>query len=116
MPRARTRSASGSPSLARATASSCATTPAADRRPARVLATETDYDRCIARGPTLERRLAACASAIVSGKLSGPQLATAYATRGELYSAIGAHQAAVEDLDRALASGSRDAEVYNILA
>ena len=47
---------------------------------------------------------------------SGPQLATAYATRGELYSAIGAHQAAVEDLDRALASGSRDAEVYNTLA
>ena len=82
----------------------------------RVLAAETDFDRCIARTPTLERRLAACASAIVSGKLSGPQLAAAYATRGELYSAIGAHQAAVEDLDKALASGSRDAEVYNTLA
>jgi tetratricopeptide (TPR) repeat protein len=90
--------------------------PVNEARIARVLAAETDYDRCIARGPAVERRLAACASAIVSGKLSGPQLATAYATRGELYSAIGAHQAAVEDLDRALASGSRDAEVYNILA
>ena len=82
----------------------------------RVLAAETDFDRCIARIPTLERRLAACASAIVSGKLSGPQLASAYATRGQLYSAIGAHQAAVEDLDNALGSGSRDAEVYNTLA
>jgi Zn-dependent protease with chaperone function len=81
-----------------------------------VLAAETDFDRCIARTPSLERRLATCASAIVSGKLSGPQLASAYATRGELYSAIGAHQAAVEDLDKALASGSRDAEVYNTLA
>jgi len=82
----------------------------------RVLAAETDFDRCIARTPSLERRLASCASAVVSGKLSGPQLAAAYATRGELYSAIGAHQAAVEDLDKALASGSRDAEVYNTLA
>ena len=82
----------------------------------RVLAAETDFDRCIARGAALERRLAACASAIGAAKLTGPQLAMAYATRGELYSAIGAHQAAVEDLDRALASGSRDAEVYNTLA
>jgi len=90
--------------------------PVNEARIARVLAAETDFDRCVARSPSLERRLAACASAIVAGKLSGPQLATAYATRGELYSAIGAHQAAVEDLDRALASGSRDAEVYNTLA
>jgi len=82
----------------------------------RIVAAETDFDRCIARTSALESRLAACASAVVSGKLSGPQLATAYATRGELYSAIGAHQAAVEDLDKALASGSRDAEVYNTLA
>lgn len=90
--------------------------PVNNARIERVLAAETDFDRCIARTPTLERRLATCASAIVSGKLSGPQLATAYATRGELYSAIGAHQAAIEDLDRALASGSREAEVYNTLA
>ena len=82
----------------------------------RVLAAETDFDRCVARGPALERRLAACAGAIGSVKLTGPQLAAAYATRGEIYSAIGAHQAAVEDLDKALASGSRDAEVYNTLA
>jgi len=82
----------------------------------RIVAAETDFDRCIARTAALESRLAACASAVVSGKLSGPQLATAYATRGELYSALGAHQAAVEDLDKALASGSRDAEVYNTLA
>ncbi|MBV9190672.1 MAG: M48 family metalloprotease [Betaproteobacteria bacterium] len=81
-----------------------------------VLAAETDFDRCIARSPALERHLAGCASAIVLGKLSGPQLAKAYATRGELYSAMGAHQAAVEDLDKALASGSRDPEVYNTLA
>jgi tetratricopeptide (TPR) repeat protein len=90
--------------------------PLNNARVERVLAAETDFDRCIARTPTLERRLAGCASAIVSGKLSGPQLAAAYATRGELYSAMGAHQAAVEDLDKALASGSRDAEVYNTLA
>ena len=82
----------------------------------RVNATETDFDRCLVRGAVLERRLAGCASAIVSGKLTGPQLAMAYATRGELYSAMGAHQAAIEDLDKALASGSRDAEVYNTLA
>ena len=82
----------------------------------RIVAAETDFDRCVAKGGQLERRLGACASAIGSGKLSGPQLAASYATRGELYSAIGAHQAAVEDLDNALASGSRDAEVYNTLA
>ena len=85
-------------------------------RVSRMLAAETDFDRCVAKGGQLERRLGACASAIGSGKLSGPQLAASYATRGELYSAIGAHQAAVEDLDNALASGSRDAEVYNTLA
>lgn len=90
--------------------------PVNNARIERVLGAETDFDRCIARTPSLERRLATCASAIVSGKLSGPQLASAYATRGELYSVIGAHQAAVEDLDKALASGSRDAEVYNTLA
>jgi tetratricopeptide (TPR) repeat protein len=82
----------------------------------RVLAAETDFDRCASRALGLDRRTAACSSAIVSGKLSGPELAKAYATRGEIYSAIGAHEAAVEDLDRALASGSRDAEVYNTLA
>jgi predicted Zn-dependent protease len=92
------------------------THPVTAARIERALAAETDFDRCASRGLAFERRLAACSSAIVSGKLSGPELATAYATRGELYSAIGAHQAAVEDLDRALASGSRDAEVYNTLA
>ena len=90
--------------------------PVNDARIARVLAEETDFDRCTSRTAALERRIAGCASAIGVGKLSGPQLAAAYATRGELYSAMGAHQAAVEDLDRALGSGSRDAEVYNTLA
>lgn len=82
----------------------------------RVLAAETDFDRCTSRTLGLDRRMAACSSAIDTGKLSGAELAKAYATRGEIYSAFGLHQAAVEDLDRALASGSRDAEVYNTLA
>ncbi len=82
----------------------------------KALAAETDFDRCTSRAVAFERRLASCSSAIVGGKLSGPELASAYATRGELYSAIGAHQAAVEDLDRALGSGSRDPGVYNTLA
>src|SRR5437764_324939 len=107
MPRARMRCASGWPSLARAIAWSCAPVPSSTRMPTRCRAARS-FSPMSLRGPR--------PVAIVSGKLSGPQLATAYATRGELYSAIGAHQAAVEDLDRALASGSRDAEVYNTLA
>src|SRR5207237_9022962 len=55
-------------------------------------------------------------SAIASGKLTGPELALAYATRGQLEAAFGMHDLAVQDLDSALASGSRDAEVYNTLA
>ena len=104
------------PPTAKAAQDYFSTHPVTAARIERALAAETDFDRCGSRGLAFERRLAACSSAIVSGKLSGPELATAYATRGELYSAIGAHQAAVEDLDRALASGSRDAEVYNTLA
>ncbi len=92
------------------------THPVTAARIERALAAETDFDRCNARGLALDRRIAACSTAIAAGRLSGPQLASAYAIRGELYSAIGAHQAAVEDLDRALASGSREAEVYNTLA
>jgi len=92
------------------------THPVTAARIERALAAETDFDRCNARGLALDRRIAVCSTAIAAGRLSGPQLASAYAIRGELYSAIGAHQAAVEDLDRALASGSREAEVYNTLA
>jgi predicted Zn-dependent protease len=85
-------------------------------RIARALAAETDFDRCGYRSLGAERRLAACSSAIASGKLTGPELATAYSIRGQIQNAIGLQQSAVEDLDRALASGSRDPEVYNALA
>jgi predicted Zn-dependent protease len=82
----------------------------------RALAAESDFDRCVHRNLAADRRLAACSSAIASGKLSGPELASAYAIRGQIQNTLGLQQAAVEDLDRALASGSRDAEVYNSLA
>ena len=82
----------------------------------RALAAETDFDRCQARSLGADRQLAACSSAIASGRLSGPELAAAYSTRGQIQNALGLQQAAVEDLDRALASGSRDAQVYNALA
>jgi predicted Zn-dependent protease len=82
----------------------------------RALAAETDFDRCLARSLGAERQLGACSSAIASGKLSGPELAAAYSTRGQIQNGLGLQQAAIEDLDRALASGSRDAEVYNALA
>jgi Zn-dependent protease with chaperone function len=82
----------------------------------RALAAETDFDRCGYRSLRAEQRLAACSSAIASGKLSGPQLASAYAIRGEFQNALGLQQSAVQDLDSALASGSRDPQVYNTLA
>src|SRR5207302_6798140 len=82
----------------------------------RALAAETDFDRCGYRNLSAERRIAACSSAIAAGKLSGPELATAYSIRRQIQNAIGLQQSAVEDLDRALASGSRDPEVYNALA
>jgi Zn-dependent protease with chaperone function len=82
----------------------------------RALAAETDFDRCVARSLGAERQLGACSSAIASGKLSGPELAAAYAIRGQIQNAMGLQQAAIEDLDRALGSGSRDADVYNALA
>ena len=50
------------------------------------------------------------------GKLSGPDVASAYAIRGEIHNAVGLQQMAIEDLDRAVAHGSRDADVYNTLA
>jgi len=91
------------------------THPVTAARIERALAAETDFDRCNAPlGADL--RLAACSSAIAAGKLSGPELASAYAIRGQIQNAIGLQQAAVEDLDKALGSGSRDAEVYNALA
>ncbi len=93
-----------------------ATHPITAARIERALAAETDFDRCGYRNLPPDRRLAACSSAIAAGKLTGPELAAAYTIRGEIYSASGLHQSAVEDLDRALGAGSRDAEVYNTLA
>jgi predicted Zn-dependent protease len=92
------------------------THPVTAARIERALAAETDVDRCVGRGVPADRRLASCSSAIATGKLSGSELAAAYAVRGEIYSASGLHQAAVEDLERALGAGSRDPEVYNTLA
>jgi predicted Zn-dependent protease len=92
------------------------THPITSARIERALAAETDFDRCGTRGLGADRRLAACSSAIAAGKLSGPELASAYSIRGQIQNALGLQQSAVEDLDRALASGSRDPEVYNSLA
>jgi len=78
------------------------THPVTAARIERALAAETDFDRCNARGLALDRRIAVCSTAIASGKLTGPELAAAYTIRGEIYSASGLHQSAVEDLDRAL--------------
>jgi Zn-dependent protease with chaperone function len=77
---------------------------------------ETDFDRCGYSNVPPDQRIAACSSAIASGKLTGPQLATALGSRGLLEAAYSMHEAAVEDLDRALGSGSRDPEIYNTLA